>query len=62
MQTGVAERAAAKGASARRRAGAASKSSRAPLKIAFIYRGDPRHRTANRLSMSTDSGASLPLA
>lgn len=33
----------------------------APMKIGFIYRGDPRHRTANRLSMLMNMAAAARL-
>ena len=61
MQTGLASRAARKGESRRKREGAASTHSRAALRIAFIYRGDPRHRTANRLSMLKNVAAAKRL-
>lgn len=59
MQTGVA--APAKDGKARRREGSASAHRRAALKIAFVYRGDPRHRTANRLSMLKNVAAAKRL-
>jgi glycosyltransferase involved in cell wall biosynthesis len=61
MQTGLASRAAGKDESRRKREGAASTASRASLRIAFIYRGDPRHRTANRLSMLKNVAAAARL-
>lgn len=61
MQTGVASRASGKGRAKRSRAGVASPSDPASLKIAFVYRGDPRHRTANRLSMLKNVAAAKRL-
>ena len=61
MQTGVASRAAGEGESKRARAGATSSPHSESLKIAFIYRGDPRHRTANRLSMLKNVAAAKRL-
>lgn len=61
MQTGVASRAGGKGETRRARAGVASPSNPDSLKIAFIYRGDPRHRTANRLSMLKNVAAAKRL-
>ncbi|HEV7890135.1 MAG TPA: glycosyltransferase family 4 protein [Pyrinomonadaceae bacterium] len=60
MQTGVASRAGTKGGTRRKRAGVTS-SHPESLKIAFIYRGDPRHRTANRLSMLKNVAAAARL-
>src|ERR1051325_4721692 len=59
MQTGVASRVGGKGKT--RRARAASPSRPDALRIAFIYRGDPRHRTANRLSMLKNVAAAKRL-
>ncbi|HKG13929.1 MAG TPA: glycosyltransferase family 4 protein [Pyrinomonadaceae bacterium] len=61
MQTGVASRAVRKGGAGGTRAGVASKSHPESSKIAFIYRGDPRHRTANRLSMLKNVAAAKRL-
>jgi glycosyltransferase involved in cell wall biosynthesis len=61
MQTGVASRAGTKGETKRKSAGVASSPHSASLKIAFIYRGDPRHRTANRLSMLKNVAAAKRL-
>lgn len=61
MQTGVASRVKGKGETRRARAGVTSSSGRESLKIAFIYRGDPRHRTANRLSMLKNVAAAKRL-
>jgi glycosyltransferase involved in cell wall biosynthesis len=60
MQTGVAGRASGKEMT-RPRGASVSESSRAPMRIAFIYRGDPRHRTANRLSMLKNVAAAKRL-
>ncbi|HVF44249.1 MAG TPA: glycosyltransferase family 4 protein [Pyrinomonadaceae bacterium] len=59
MQTGVAS--GVKGKGGARRAGAAPPAEPESLKIAFIYRGDPRHRTANRLSMLKNVAAAKRL-
>lgn len=59
MQTGVAS--SVKGEGEARRARVASSPHPESLKIAFIYRGDPRHRTANRLSMLKNVAAAKRL-
>lgn len=61
MQTGVASRAVGKGGAGKSRAGVAPPPHPEPLKIAFVYRGDPRHRTANRLSMLKNVAAAKRL-
>ena len=62
MQSGVAASAVGKGEATRTRdEGLVSPSLSAALRIAFIYRGDPRHRTANRLSMLKNVAAAKRL-
>jgi glycosyltransferase involved in cell wall biosynthesis len=61
MQGGVAAGAVGKGEATRARDGLVSPSPSAALRIAFIYRGDPRHRTANRLSMLKNVAAAKRL-
>jgi glycosyltransferase involved in cell wall biosynthesis len=61
MQTGVASRALGKGETAKAREAGLPESRPASLKIAFIYRGDPRDRTANRLSMLKNVAAAKRL-
>jgi glycosyltransferase involved in cell wall biosynthesis len=61
MQGGLAASAVGKGEATRAREGLVSPSQSAALRIAFIYRGDPRHRTANRLSMLKNVAAAKRL-
>ena len=61
MQSGVVTNAVGNGEAARARDGVAATSRPALMRIAFIYRGDPRHRTANRLSMLKNVAAAKRL-
>jgi glycosyltransferase involved in cell wall biosynthesis len=61
MQTGVTEDSLRKDEATLPREGLVSTPRRAALRIAFIYRGDPRHRTANRLSMLKNVAAAKRL-
>ena len=61
MQTGVASRAFTDDENVSPREDVVSTPRRAAMKIAFVYRGDPRHRTANRLSMLKNVAAAKRL-
>lgn len=61
MQGGLAASAVGGGDATRTSEGLVSTSPSAALRIAFIYRGDPRHRTANRLSMLKNVAAAKRL-